>query len=234
MALGIKKMIWMYRITPTVTGYSPFTIMKGRVPFTKDNQCWLKHSRLSEWSPDCVKENILSHQEKYKKYTDEKCRARKINLKVGDLVKVKLPFKVRKGQSKFSKPFKVITLGNNSVKLSDGKVWHLSRIVKCKEEGSEEVEPNEHRNFHWLDLNDDHNSGQQEIVNEDNSSGNKSTVNTRDEPMLVSESSRSIINIRSENVCGGYLRLPPCSTQVTNKFGRSLRPPRYLKDYTCN
>lgn len=51
-------------------------------------------------------------------------------LNVGDWVKVKKVERVPKGESAFSEPLKVVECFRNSARLSDNRIWHMSRIAK--------------------------------------------------------------------------------------------------------
>lgn len=77
----VKKMLWGYRLTPSLTGFSPFALMRGREPFTKDNIGWMDSTRHIEWSPKVVKENIIKAQQMYKNNFDKKNATRVENFK---------------------------------------------------------------------------------------------------------------------------------------------------------
>lgn len=51
-------------------------------------------------------------------------------LKEGDLVRVRKPVHVRKGESKFSDPMQIIMRkGTHCYKLSDGQTWNVSHLA---------------------------------------------------------------------------------------------------------
>lgn len=116
-----------------MTGYSPFEIMRGSLPRTKCNPSWLTPSTSSNLNHETVKENIAKTHANNKKYFDSR-KSSKLNpnIKVGMLVKVKKPWKVKKGESQFMGPFEVKEILKNSVRLSNNKVWNLSKIAVLK------------------------------------------------------------------------------------------------------
>ncbi|KAJ1120596.1 hypothetical protein NDU88_008759 [Pleurodeles waltl] len=89
--------------------------------------------RLVKWLLDVVKGNIEKAKKKYKDYHDERFGVNCAQLEVGEMVS-----KVREYESIFSVSFKVEKISYNSVKLIDGRIRHMNRMVKCKNATSEE------------------------------------------------------------------------------------------------
>ncbi|KAJ1157778.1 hypothetical protein NDU88_010477 [Pleurodeles waltl] len=53
---------------------------------------------------------------------------------MGDWVRVKKPYRVKKNESQYFEPEQVMEVLHNTVKLSDGKVWNLKRIALINNE----------------------------------------------------------------------------------------------------
>lgn len=124
--------VWAYRITPTCTSYSPFRILRGREPFTKDNVTWNRKRVCGRWSPAVVRSRLRKIHESYIDKFGKKHHTEDVNLRIGDWVRIKLGTKVKKGGSKFSPPLQVIETYSKSAKLSDNKIWHHSRMARCR------------------------------------------------------------------------------------------------------
>ncbi|KAJ1165967.1 hypothetical protein NDU88_006384 [Pleurodeles waltl] len=82
------------------TNASPFELMRGRPPMSKDNVGWLKDAKRVEWCPEEVKTNIEKAQDKYKKHYDDIHKCKEFNLCVGDVVRVKSNKHTIKGQKR--------------------------------------------------------------------------------------------------------------------------------------
>lgn len=66
-----------------------------------------------------------------KQQYDERKRVKHFLVKVGDIVKVKAPVG-NVSWSKYTKPARVIKCFKNAVKLDDGRIWNLNRVVILK------------------------------------------------------------------------------------------------------
>ncbi|KAJ1191304.1 hypothetical protein NDU88_000620 [Pleurodeles waltl] len=85
---------------------------------------------------DGVMEKRSAAQQKYITKVDTKLAVgsnqgghnRDVDWKVGDLVRVKFPRVMVKGQSKFSDCRKIIRVGDSAVKLEDGKWWNKNKL----------------------------------------------------------------------------------------------------------
>lgn len=119
-----------------MTGCSPFEVMRGRLPRTKCSPAWLAPSTSSKLDLEAVKERIAQTHTTNKEYFDRKKGSKQDPIvKVRMLVKVKKPWKVKKkkkGESQFMDPFEIKEVLKNSVRLSNNKVWNLSRIAVLK------------------------------------------------------------------------------------------------------
>ncbi|KAJ1200500.1 hypothetical protein NDU88_004324 [Pleurodeles waltl] len=127
------RRISAYRFSPHVMmGKSPFELFRRRIPNTKLCPGWM----------DCMKINYSLFKTEWKKREerlmcrrnqeyDERKKVCKINVNVGDVVKVKSPVSCMDG-SKYSRPLKIVKLFRNAVKTSDGRIWNMNRVVPLK------------------------------------------------------------------------------------------------------
>lgn len=127
----LKSTMWAYCITPTRTGYSPFKILRGRDPFTKDNIAWKKRTVQSKWSPDIVRRNLEDAQRTYMDHYNKRRTVKEKSLERGEWVRVRLAQLQRKGESRYSGPMQVREVYSRSALLSDGKVWSQERMARC-------------------------------------------------------------------------------------------------------
>lgn len=127
----LRNTLWAYRITPTNTGYSPFKILRGREPFTKDNVAWKQRTIVSKWSPAVVHHNLEKAQRVYIEHFNKRRNVKDTSLERGEWVRVKLAQLKKKGDSKFSAPMQVKEVYTRSALLSDRKVWSQDRMSKC-------------------------------------------------------------------------------------------------------
>ena len=85
-------MLWAYRITPCITtGQSPFVLMRGRIPISKDNIGWMSGARKVNWSLVEVRKKLKEAHDAYKSYYDRRNNCKPVNISVNDHVRVKLP-----------------------------------------------------------------------------------------------------------------------------------------------
>ncbi|KAJ1101541.1 hypothetical protein NDU88_006608 [Pleurodeles waltl] len=220
----VKKMIWMYRTSSTVTGHTLFTVMRGRIPFTKDNQGWLSKSRMKEWSPVEVKKNIQKAQGLYKNFVDLKSGAKEINLKKGDVVYVKLPGKVKKRRYQTSEPKTVLEIYKNSAKLSDGRVWHMSRFARFRGDSTDvdgNISAESTNNYFWLDtVHNDIPTGMEDLTGAEEGYSAYEGAGVNND---ISAPEARVINDNSAQ--------SEKNRTYKSKLGRVVKKPAYLKDY---
>lgn len=76
-----------------------------------------------------VRARVGSNQKNMKAYTDQQRHAKSSNFQPGDKVRVRKPWKVKKGELKFSKPRTVvIRKGPDTYLLDDGRSWNSSHL----------------------------------------------------------------------------------------------------------
>ncbi|KAJ1099681.1 hypothetical protein NDU88_004780 [Pleurodeles waltl] len=198
--------------------------MRGRTPMSKDNVGWLKAAKRVEWSPEEVKTNIEKAQDKYKKYYDDIHKCKEVKLGVGDVVRVKSNKHIIKGQSKFSCPMRVIAVYNNSARLDDGKVWHVSALSLCKstrvvsETDSRTEMPRSHMWKEWL---------------EEKNEGREDQCQHRVDSESTDDRNLPSNNLRSSNRSRDFSDLEGigCRSERWSRFGRRIVKPKKLKDY---
>ena len=78
-----------------------------------------------------VKDRVAEKQQKMKVYTDKRCGAKPHTFRVGDVVRVRIPFHTSKEKSRFSDPAEIIHVQGNCVTLSDNRKWNVSKLVRC-------------------------------------------------------------------------------------------------------
>ncbi|KAJ1109249.1 hypothetical protein NDU88_006612 [Pleurodeles waltl] len=107
--------------------------MRGRVPRTKCNPEWLLEVDECKVPFKKVREHIMRKHMAYKQTFDKsRSSPKNVEIHVGSWVKVKKPWRVKKGESQYSEPIQVSKVLRNAVLLSDGKVWNLKRIAMFK------------------------------------------------------------------------------------------------------
>lgn len=78
---------------------------------------------------NAVRERVEDKQLKMKAYTDLHRHAKSSNFQPGDKVRVRKPWKVKKGELKFSQPKTVVTKkGLDTYLLDDGRTWNASHL----------------------------------------------------------------------------------------------------------
>ena len=139
----VQEYLLTYRSTPhSTTGVSPHELMFNRKMRTKvDIGPAVKYTPLPEKQ---LRNRVISKQNTSKAYTDGKRGARVPRIKEGSLVRVRKPFHVKKGLSKFYGPARVIQkAGSSAYVLEDGRTWnatHLSLVPESATDVSEEPE----------------------------------------------------------------------------------------------
>ena len=92
-----------------------------------------------------LRSRVAAKQKASKTYTDVKRGARVPKIKEGSLVRVRKPFHVKKGLSKFQRPTRVIRkAGSSAFVLEDGRTWnatHLSLVPESETNRGADPEP---------------------------------------------------------------------------------------------
>jgi len=118
-----------YRSTPhATTGVTPSELLHGRCMRTK---LQIMDFPVRETDRNAMREHVKMKQNKVKLYTDVRRNAKPSRFRPGDLVRVKKPWMVKKGDWKFTQPKAVVQKkGEDSYLLDDGKVWNASRLAE--------------------------------------------------------------------------------------------------------
>lgn len=134
----LDKLLWSCRSCPsTVSGVSPFSLMRGRAAVSKLNPAWVP--RLSgSTSLDVVSRRQDDYVASYSSKFNVKNRTAVLDVKVGDFVRIRKPGLVRKGLSKFSSPKKVIKVARTCVWVEGGVCWNKGVLLPVSA-GMEEV-----------------------------------------------------------------------------------------------
>lgn len=96
-----------------------------------------KLSVLSSSPPESLtdaqlRKTVSHHQQRMKCYTDVKCGARVSAFRVGDSVRVKIPYHVAKAHPKFSKPKRILRkVAENTYMLEDGRKRNARHVAPC-------------------------------------------------------------------------------------------------------
>lgn len=116
-----------YRATPhSTTGVSPSELLHGRRMRTK---LQVIDMPVPPTDQKAVRERVERKQQKMKAYTDQQRHAKSSNFQPGDKVRVRKPWKVKKGELKFSKPRTVVRKkGLDTYLLDDGRTWNSSHL----------------------------------------------------------------------------------------------------------
>uniref|UniRef100_A0A224Z019 Gypsy-11 cq-i n=1 Tax=Rhipicephalus zambeziensis TaxID=60191 RepID=A0A224Z019_9ACAR len=115
-----------YRFSPqSTTGVSPAQLLHGRQPRVALDIVSLPRSTTA-LSPEQLRNRVSSHQLAMKHYVDNRRGAKPSKVRVGDVVKVRVPGK----RPKYRGPYRVLQqVSPTSFRLSDGSIWNASRIV---------------------------------------------------------------------------------------------------------
>lgn len=133
----VQDFLLAYRATPHgTTGVSPYELMFNRPMRTKVN---IGPARKSQTLPeDQLRSRVAAKQAASKAYTDKKRGARVPRIKEGSLVRVRKPFHVKKGLSKFHTPTRVMRkAGSSAFVLEDGRTWNAAHLSLVPEEDSD-------------------------------------------------------------------------------------------------
>ena len=140
----VQDFLLTYRATPHgTTGVSPHELMCNRPMRTKVD---IGPARKSDPLPeDQLRSRVTAKQQASKTYTDVKRGARVPKIKEGSLVRVKKPFHVKKGLSKFQRPVRVMRkAGSSAFVLEDGRTWnatHPSLVPESEVDRDSDSEP---------------------------------------------------------------------------------------------
>ena len=94
----------------------------------------IKDMPVPSTDENAMRERVKQKQLKSKQYTDAHRHAKATDFQPGDQVRVRKPWKVKKGELKFTKPKTVVTRkSSNSYLLDDGRVWNASRLSALPE-----------------------------------------------------------------------------------------------------
>ena len=132
----VQDFLATYRATPHgTTGVSPYELMYNRRMRTKVN---IGPARKTDPLPEeQLRSRVAAKQETSKTYTDKKRGARVPKIKDGSLVRVRKPFHVKKGLSKFQEPTRVIRkAGSSAYVLEDGRTWNAAHLSLVPESGT--------------------------------------------------------------------------------------------------
>lgn len=115
-----------YRATPhSTTGVSPYEL--NRKMRTKVNIG--PASKATLLTEKQLRNRVISKQNASKVYTDARRGAQVPKIKEGSLVRVRKPFHVKKGLSKFHRPARVVRrAGANAYVLEDGRTWNATHL----------------------------------------------------------------------------------------------------------
>ena len=128
----LRTYLMDYRATPhSTTGVSPSELLHGRRMRTK---LQVIDMPVPPSDRHAMRERVKDKQRKMKEYTDAKRHAKYTDLHPGDEVRVRKPWRVKKGELKFSKPRTVVTKrGPNTYLLDDGRIWNASHLSALSE-----------------------------------------------------------------------------------------------------
>lgn len=122
----LEDLIWALRTTPCAsTGLSPFCVLKGRVAANRLVRPWMCDNMDGCGNLSDVNTKRKSAQDKY---VSKEC-SRLLQVKIGDMVCVKLPGIIGKGHSKFSGPKRVVCVKTRVVQLDDGRWWNKEKLA---------------------------------------------------------------------------------------------------------
>ena len=123
----IRSFLMDYRATPhATTGVSPAYLLHGRHMRTKLQILDEIPAIVQE---DAVRERVKDKQEKVKQYTDVRRSAKHQHFQPGDQVRVRKPWKVKKGELKFTNPQTVVAQKSpHTYLLDDGRTWNASHL----------------------------------------------------------------------------------------------------------
>lgn len=129
----LQRCILGHRFSPhCTTKKTPFELFKGRIPNTCLSPPWMLWGKgVKAVDKAQLKSREIESQVRNKYHYDIRKCVKDVSFKVGDLIKVKAPVGTAYS-SKFTRPYKIIKCFNNAVKLDDGRMWNLNRVVFFK------------------------------------------------------------------------------------------------------
>lgn len=239
----LKNTVWAYRITPTKTGYSPFKILRGRDPFTRDNIAWKQRTTQSKWSPAMVRRNLERAQEIYTNHFNKRRSVKKTSLEEGEWVRIRKAQLQRKGESRYSEPLQVKEVYNRSAMLSDGKVWSQDRMAKCNkvmdwgppnkhQEGrKEQCVPQEMENTQKVPIQAEGKENEDATnPGEQTESSGRTSLGTRGEEDEAGGGSAPK-NVEGEASSCSYQSQKAVTPQRVTRTGRRISLPKKFQDY---
>lgn len=127
-----RSFLMDYRATPhATTGVSPSCLLHGRQMRTKLEILDVVPTPVNEGE---VRERVKDKQEKSKRYTDVKRSVKHQHFCPGDQVRVRKPWKVNKGDQKFTQPMTVVRQKSPyTYLLDDGRTWNASHLSALPE-----------------------------------------------------------------------------------------------------
>ncbi|KAJ1108779.1 hypothetical protein NDU88_006149 [Pleurodeles waltl] len=116
----LQQTIWSFGITPhSTTGIVLFVLLRGRKPKSALNPTGLDEEIGNKcWG------HVKMRQNASKKHFDKVRHVKDVEVIPGDWVLLKKPVKATKGQSKYSKPTKIVRVPRRAVLLEDKRWWN--------------------------------------------------------------------------------------------------------------
>lgn len=139
---ALRDVLHVIRSTPHAsTSYTPFFLMTGREMRTKLTNVKPKLDTLEKTSSS---DKMQYKANKMKAVYDKAHRVQSHNFKVGDAVRIRLELKYGKHKlsSNYSDPTVITNVTGNIVTVSNGKRWHVNRLVKWSNDVNEPRETN--------------------------------------------------------------------------------------------
>ena len=136
----VKDFLLDFRNTKSaITDLSPSELLHGRSMRTKLE---IGHEKIDQDMIEALPAKIAENQQKVKAYVDQKKGGRfEQRLRVGDLVRIRKPWHVPKGDQKYTQPYRnVQQKRSNTYLLENGKIWNaefLSRSCRDTEGGDD-------------------------------------------------------------------------------------------------
>ena len=132
--LAVQERLWNYHSIPhSTTGILPFILLRVTYSANSLSPAWVvKKTKCNSRTPSkvAIREKVLHEQGKSKLHYDSHTAKKAISFEVGDVVRVKKPFHVTGGKSKFFPATKLISVGKHAVRVQDGKWWNKRAVAK--------------------------------------------------------------------------------------------------------
>ncbi|KAJ1195040.1 hypothetical protein NDU88_004323 [Pleurodeles waltl] len=104
--------------------------LMGREPGTKESPWWRNVKKQVRVDQEDLKARAVYFQRKNKMNYDKRKSVKNANVESGDLVALRKVGIIKKGESKFYEPQKVVSVKNSVVKLEDGREWRVGNLCK--------------------------------------------------------------------------------------------------------